>query len=95
MSFWTNDKTDALRKLHAEGKTFSEIAETVGNISRSAVPGKCRRLGLHCTPAERVARRHTLSFAGRTHTEETRQKISAAMRLYWYRRRSLETRVSP
>jgi GcrA cell cycle regulator len=42
---WTMEALDRLRALHAEGKTFLEIASALG-ISRCSVAGKVRRLKL-------------------------------------------------
>ena len=44
---WTQDKTDKLKKLWAEGHTASQIARMLGDdISRNAVIGKAHRLNL-------------------------------------------------
>ncbi|PZR88379.1 MAG: hypothetical protein DI537_23870 [Stutzerimonas stutzeri] len=43
---WTDDKIAQLRRLHAEGNSFSQIALELGCRSRSAVIGKAHRLGL-------------------------------------------------
>lgn len=42
---WTIEAIDALKALHAEGKTRSEIGAALG-VSRSAVSGKIDRLNL-------------------------------------------------
>ena len=44
---WTEEKTEELKKLWAEGHTASQISKLLGNgISRNAVIGKSHRLNL-------------------------------------------------
>lgn len=43
---WTAERTDSLRRLWSEGLSASEIARTLGGISRNAAIGKVHRLGL-------------------------------------------------
>ena len=43
---WTQIEVDALRRLWSEGKAGAEIARTIGRVSRNAVIGKAKRLGL-------------------------------------------------
>ena len=44
---WTEEKTEQLKKLWAEGHTASQISKMLGDgISRNAVIGKSHRLGL-------------------------------------------------
>ncbi|MEI7608532.1 MAG: GcrA family cell cycle regulator [Rhodospirillaceae bacterium] len=44
---WTEEMMNTLKMLWSEGKTASEIAETLGqDISRNAVIGKAHRLGV-------------------------------------------------
>ena len=44
---WTEEKTEQLKKLWAEGHTASQISKLLGNgISRNAVIGKSHRLNL-------------------------------------------------
>jgi hypothetical protein len=42
---WTDEKEAELRRLHAEGKSYSEIGAAIG-VSRNAAIGKAKRLGL-------------------------------------------------
>lgn len=42
---WTNEETDTLHRLWAEGASFRQIAEALGR-SRNSVIGKCDRLNL-------------------------------------------------
>jgi GcrA cell cycle regulator len=44
---WTDERTDRLRELHAEGHSCGYIARDIGGITRNAVIGKIHRLGLH------------------------------------------------
>lgn len=48
---WSDDRLELLREMWAEGKTATEIAETLGKVSRNAVIGKAHRLGLAARPA--------------------------------------------
>ncbi|MCF3933923.1 GcrA cell cycle regulator [Acuticoccus sp. M5D2P5] len=43
---WTDERIEVLRKLWAEGHSASQIATTLGGVSRNAVIGKIHRLGL-------------------------------------------------
>jgi len=43
---WTEDRVELLKKLWAEGLSASQIARTMGEVTRNAVIGKVHRLGL-------------------------------------------------
>lgn len=43
---WTDDRVELLKKLWGEGKTASEIANILGDVTRNAVIGKAHRLKL-------------------------------------------------
>lgn len=43
---WTDERIAALRDLHGQRKSFSNIAAALGGVSRNAVIGKAHRLGL-------------------------------------------------
>ncbi|MCB9963949.1 MAG: gcrA cell cycle regulator family protein [Rhodospirillales bacterium] len=43
---WTEERVALLEKLWGEGKTASEIAKIIGDVSRNAVIGKAHRLKL-------------------------------------------------
>jgi GcrA cell cycle regulator len=43
---WTEDRVEQLKKLWAEGLSASQIARTMGDVTRNAVIGKVHRLGL-------------------------------------------------
>lgn len=45
-SDWSDDRIAKLKKLFEGGLPFSEIAAQIGGVSRNAVIGKARRLGL-------------------------------------------------
>jgi GcrA cell cycle regulator len=52
-AFWTEERTERLKTLLAEGHSASAIAVILGHPSRSAVIGKVHRLGLsfaHSSP---------------------------------------------
>jgi GcrA cell cycle regulator len=44
---WTEEKKSVVRKMHAEGRTATEMAERIGeDVSRAAVLGLMSRMGL-------------------------------------------------
>ena len=43
---WTEERVELLKKLWAEGLSASQIARTLGDVTRNAVIGKVHRLGL-------------------------------------------------
>ncbi len=43
---WTEERVELLTKLWAEGLSASQIARTLGGVTRNAVIGKVHRLGL-------------------------------------------------
>lgn len=43
---WTEERVEQLKKLWAEGLSASQIARTMGDVTRNAVIGKVHRLGL-------------------------------------------------
>ena len=43
---WTDERVEQLKKLWAEGLSASQIARTMGGVTRNAVIGKVHRLGL-------------------------------------------------
>jgi GcrA cell cycle regulator len=43
---WTDERTEALRALNADGLSAWEIAKELGGITRNAVIGKLHRLGI-------------------------------------------------
>jgi GcrA cell cycle regulator len=58
---WTEEHDAALRKLHAESVPYGLIAQTIGGVSKSAIAGRIRRLGLaimapRLTSEERLCR---------------------------------------
>ena len=48
---WTEEKVAVLRQYWGSGKSASEIAEIIGDMSRNAVIGKAHRLGLAGRPS--------------------------------------------
>lgn len=44
--FWSVERTEALRRLWAEGLSASQVAKELGGVTRNAVLGKVDRLGL-------------------------------------------------
>jgi GcrA cell cycle regulator len=48
---WTPDREAALKRLWAEGKTGSQIAEVIGGgMTRNSVISKAHRMGLQSRP---------------------------------------------
>ena len=64
---WTEERVELLRKLWAEGRSASQIANELGSVTRNAVIGKVHRLGLSgrakspsaSVPRQRKPRTHT------------------------------------
>lgn len=50
-SGWTEERLNSLVSMWEAGKTASEIADSLGGISRNAVIGKAHRLGLKSRPS--------------------------------------------
>lgn len=48
---WTDERISMLRQLWERGLTASEIADTLGGVSRNAVIGKAHRIGLKSRPS--------------------------------------------
>jgi GcrA cell cycle regulator len=48
---WTEQQITDLRLLWSQGKSASEIAKKLGNMTRNAVIGKAHRLGLNARPS--------------------------------------------
>ena len=48
---WTDQRVNQLKKLWQQGKSASEIADTLGGVTRNAVIGKAHRLGLSGRPS--------------------------------------------
>lgn len=46
MTTWTDERIELMKKLWKDGKSATEIAEQLGNVSRAAVLGKLSREGL-------------------------------------------------
>ena len=48
---WTDERIDQLKTMWEKGMTASQIAETLGGVSRNAVIGKAHRLALESRPS--------------------------------------------
>ncbi|MDO6413459.1 GcrA family cell cycle regulator [Sphingomonas sp. BIUV-7] len=48
---WTDERIDQLKQAWEAGMTASQIAESLGGVSRNAVIGKAHRLGLQSRPS--------------------------------------------
>lgn len=53
---WTDDRISRLKNLWREGKSASEIADLLGDVSRNAVIGKSHRLNLAGRPSPIIRR---------------------------------------
>jgi len=51
---WNDERISLLKELWTDGRSASEIANLLGNVTRSAVIGKVHRLGLPCRDAKRA-----------------------------------------
>src|SRR3546814_6589441 len=54
---WTEERIERLRQLWGSGRSASEIAEILGDVSRNAIIGKAHRLGLSGRPSPIKAKR--------------------------------------
>ena len=52
---WTDEKVEKLKELWGKGNTASQIAESIGGLSRNAVIGKAHRLNLSAKIKTRTA----------------------------------------
>ena len=59
---WSEERVAVLKKMWLEGKSASEIAKELGEITRNAVIGKVHRLGL--------SNRETKSLKGDTEAND-------------------------
>lgn len=48
---WTDERVELLKSLWGQGMSASDIADTLGDITRNAVIGKAHRLGLSGRPS--------------------------------------------
>jgi GcrA cell cycle regulator len=71
---WTDERVEQLKSLWTEGLSASQIARTLGGVTRNAVIGKVHRLGLAGRAAPSRIERPRLPSAPRlnirTHTPE-------------------------
>ena len=63
---WTDARIATLKKLHVDGASAGEIAHELGGVSRSAVLGKLRRLGLADRGSGRASSHSNLPASYRT-----------------------------
>lgn len=57
---WTDSRVEKLKELWSKGMSASEIADSIGDVSRNAVIGKAHRLGLS-TRSKRETKKIILS----------------------------------
>jgi len=48
---WSEERVEMLKRLWLQGRTASQIAEELGDVTRNAVIGKVHRLGLKSRPS--------------------------------------------
>ncbi len=61
---WTDERVDKLKKLWADGLSASQIARSLGEVTRNAVIGKVHRLGLSGrATTSRIDRPRSLALA--------------------------------
>lgn len=48
---WTEERVALLKKLWEDGRSASQIAEAMGDVTRNAVIGKAHRIGLKARPS--------------------------------------------
>lgn len=48
---WTEERVATLKKLWEDGRSASQIAEMLGDVTRNAVIGKAHRIGLKGRPS--------------------------------------------
>jgi len=81
---WTEEKTEKLKKLWAEGHTASQISKMIGSgISRNAVIGKSHRLNLQGRAQSRMVsapKINNRSFNENGEQGEKRQRRSKGLR---------------
>ncbi len=53
---WTDERVEKLKELWEQGKSASEIAKELGNVTRNAVIGKVHRMGLQSRAASADAK---------------------------------------
>jgi GcrA cell cycle regulator len=68
-SAWTDERTAKLKELWPTGKSASVIAKEIGGLSRNAVIGKVRRLGLE--PRKNIIRKKSERRGSWTPPEKT------------------------
>ena len=72
---WTDTRTERLKVLWADGRSASEIADLLGEVTRNAVIGKVHRLGLpgRKTTSRQPVPRRTSPRRGKSGRVERRQ----------------------
>ena len=69
---WTDERVELLKQLWAEGLSASQIANTMGDVTRNAVIGKVHRLGL--AGRAQPPRVSTATIGGRTLEKQSKTK---------------------
>lgn len=75
---WTEERIKTLKKMWKDGKTASEIAEELGDVTRNAVIGKAHRLGLSGRPSPLGNKGNKGSKASKSSTNSKAKKKTTA-----------------
>jgi GcrA cell cycle regulator len=84
---WTDERVGRLREMHKNGASASDIAVTLGGVTRSAVLGKIHRLGLSVPIAAKIGAKITAQLRGQSAVQ-----VAAQLR---ERKRQLANKPSP
>ena len=75
---WTDDRVEKLKAMWGEGQSASQIAKTLGGVTRNAVIGKVHRLGLSNRATAGKAAAPAAKAAAPTAAPETKAAKPAA-----------------
>jgi len=81
---WSEERVEMLKSLWSKGRTASQIAEELGDVTRNAVIGKVHRLGLKSRPSpihrERERKR---GFAPAPNAVDVRSRRVSERECHW------------
>jgi len=94
MTFWTAERDDELRRLHAQGLAFVAIGAALG-CSKNACIGRAHRLGL--PPRPHIITRHANQYAGlpEDHAAKRAEALEAVKRGATYEKAAAIAGVHP
>lgn len=81
---WTEERVSVLKRMWTEGHSASQIAKSLGEVTRNAVIGKVHRLGLsgRATPSRPVKRTKTFAAPTNAVVAPAAEPAQAAARTY-------------